>query len=71
MRRIRLMWVLSLAVLLGSSGCASNVDRDSVLNPMHWMLHIWKIADEFHEFRVDIDRTIFDLDHRPVEEMDM
>ena len=48
---------------LGSAGCGT------ILSPAHWGRHIQKTGQEFHEFRLDIDRTIFGLEDEPIEKM--
>ncbi len=66
----KFVWILSLGILFGSMGCSiTDVNRDSILSPTHWLLHLWKLGGEFHDFRVDVDRTIFNLDNRQVEDM--
>ncbi|MFN0059239.1 MAG: hypothetical protein ACKVX7_12335 [Planctomycetota bacterium] len=60
--------VLCLFLLVGGlAGCASS-ERSTIFSGGYWKRHIKKFGDDMHQFRVDIDRTIFDLDDRPIEE---
>lgn len=60
------LWILGLALCLGSFGCAT--EKSTIFSAGYWKRHAEKIGNDLHEFRVDIDRTIFDLEDRPIEE---
>ncbi len=64
---------LSLALVLGvmtitSFGCTTNSQRSTIFSSGYWKRHFENFAEDLHQFRVDIDRTIFDLEDRPIEE---
>ena len=63
----RVLCTVGLALSVGLIGCA-NTERSTIFSFGYWKRHADKLADDFHQFRVDIDRTIFDLDDRPIEE---
>lgn len=67
----QLFLALAFAVMALTCGCTKyTIDEVSIVDPRYWTSHVWKFAKQCHNFRVDIDRTIFDLDDRPVEDMD-
>lgn len=43
-------------------------DRSSIFSMGYWARHGKTFADDMHQFRVDIDRTIFDLEDVPIED---
>ncbi len=63
----KVLFVLGLALCLGFLGCAKT-EKSTIFSWGYWKRHIHKMSDDMHQFRVDIDRTIFDLDDRPIEE---
>ena len=62
----KFLWILGLGLCLGSFGCAT--EKSTIFSSGYWKRHFAKIGEDLHEFRVDIDRTIFDLEDRPIEE---
>ena len=63
----KILWILCLSLCVGSAfGCAT--ERSTIFSYNYWKRHAAKIADDLHQFRVDIDRTIFDLEERPIEQ---
>ena len=62
----KVLWILPLALCLGLCGCIP--ERSTIFSASYWKRHAYKLVDDMHQFRVDIDRTIFDLEDRPIEE---
>ncbi len=67
----KLCLILCLSLCLSTVGCLLSPDseRSTIFSTGYWKRHASKIMEDLHEFRVDIDRTIFDLEDRPIEEM--
>ncbi len=64
----KFLCILAICGLLTSMGCmAHTLKEDTLLNPGHWWVHTKKVLDEFHQFRIDIDRTVFGLEDTTVE----
>ena len=63
----KFFWIACLGICLLSASCATT-ERSTIYSAGYWKRHFAQIADDFHQFRVDIDRTIFDLDDRPIED---
>ena len=63
----KLFTFLCLVAILGLTGCATT-ERSTIFSIRYWKRHFKQFGDDLHQFRVDIDRTIFDLDDRPIEE---
>ena len=61
----KVLWILCLGFAFGTVGCAT--DRDTIFSFDYVKRHVKKMDDSFYEFRKDIDRTIFDLDDRPLD----
>lgn len=60
--------ILFVAILLvATSGCASG-QKSTVASTSYWKRVFGQMGDDMHAFRVDIDRIVFDLDDRPIEE---
>ncbi len=57
---------LALAMCLCTFGCAT--EKSTIFSSGYWKRHFAKFGEDLHEFRVDIDRTIFDLEDRPIED---
>ena len=66
MRKILLAMCLS-AFCLGIVGCQT--ETSTIWSSAYWKRHAVNILQGFHEFRVDVDRIIFDLDDRPIEDL--
>ncbi len=65
LRKLVLIVCLS-ALVLPAVGCQS--PRSSVFAGGYWKRHWYNLLDGLHATRVDIDRIIFDLDDRPIED---
>ena len=63
----KILGLLCLGLALSTAGCATQ-HESTIFSSGYWKRHFDQIAQDFHEFRVDIDRTIFDLEDRPIEE---
>lgn len=67
MRKRLLFLCFGLAFATLAGGCATS-ERSTIFSFGYWARHGKKLAEDFHQFRVDIDRTIFDLEDIPIEE---
>jgi len=72
MIRTQVCRTLCVAVCLGTLtfgaiGCAAS-EKSSVSSPGYWKRVFRKIGNDFHEFRTDFDRVIWDLEDRPLED---
>lgn len=65
MRRLLLIACLA-ALTLPALGCQA--PRSTIFSGAYWKRHWFKVLDDLHATRVDIDRIVFDLDDRPIEE---
>ncbi|MEE8142186.1 MAG: hypothetical protein V3T77_03730 [Planctomycetota bacterium] len=63
----KLVWIVCLSLLIGSIGCA-HTERSRIWSAGYWVRVGSKVMDDLHQFRVDFDRIIFDLDDRPIED---
>lgn len=65
---------LSLAVLVGAMvlpvlpGC--NTNRPYIWSWPHHKRRVLTVFEDLHELHMDIDRIIFDMDERPIEDID-
>ena len=65
---------LFLAVLLGAfvlpvlPGCSTN--RPYIWSWPHNKRRVLTVFEDLHELHMDIDRIIFDMDERPIEDID-
>ena len=66
LRRIALLSLL--AILFLPLGCMTN--RPTIYSWPHWKRHFVTVLEDFHEFHMDFDRVIFDMDERPLEDVD-
>ena len=64
----RLIVLLLLGVFLLPMGCMTN--RPVMWSWPHHKRRIMHILDDFHQFHMDFDRIIFDMDDRPLEDID-
>ena len=62
----KILWILCLGLCIGAIGCAT--ERSTIFSASYIKRHWQKLTDDFHAFRVDVDRTIFDLEDRPIED---
>ena len=51
----------------GAIGCSSS-QKSTVSSPGYWKRVFRKWGNDFHEFRVDWDRIVWDLEERPLED---
>lgn len=65
MRKIASLFGLAVLLCLGPWGCTST---DTVYSANYWGRHIQKVSQDFHEFRIDLDRVVFGFEDRPVED---
>ncbi|MCA8960818.1 MAG: hypothetical protein KDC38_09905 [Planctomycetes bacterium] len=66
MRKL-LAFVCMFAMFGAMAGCATT-ERSTIFSLGYWKRHFKKFGDDLHQFRLDVDRTIFDLDDRPIED---
>ena len=64
----KLLAVLCLFVLFLTAGCVTRLQDDTMANPGYYWRHAKKVMSDFHEFRIDFDRTVFGLEDAPLEE---
>ena len=65
MRKLLLAFCVA-GLCFGSIGCKT--ESSTVFSGSYWKRHVVKILDDFHEFRVDFDRVVWDLEERPIED---
>ncbi|MAW77122.1 MAG: hypothetical protein VYD70_05655 [Planctomycetota bacterium] len=64
-RNLALMLCLGLA--LAMSGCATG-PKSTVASSLYWKRVFRQMGDDLRAARTDIDRIVFDLDDRPIEQ---
>ena len=67
--RIRVLCALLClgALSFSAIGCSAT-EKSRVQTPSYWKRVFRKMGDDFHEFRVDFDRVVWDLEERPIED---
>ena len=63
----KLLLVVGLVVALAPVGCGNSLNEDTILSPSYYARHAKKFLDDCHQFRIDIDRSIFGLEDVPIE----
>ena len=61
--------ILALCIVgfcAASAGCSS--PRSTIFSGAYFKRVAMKVLDDFHQFRVDADRILLDLDDRPLED---
>jgi hypothetical protein len=64
----RLVFLVCLSALLAPAGCNRPLKEDTIFNPGYYARHVKKFLDDCHDFRIDVDRTVFGLEDVPLEE---
>ena len=64
--RTLLLALCVIGLTLATTGCQT--ETSTIWSGAYWKRHFVKIMDDLHDFRVDIDRIVFDLDDRPIED---
>ena len=65
--RILLVALCLGGLSFGSIGCSAS-DKSTAASPGYWKRVLRKVGNDFHEFRVDFDRVVWDLEERPLED---
>ena len=66
--RLVLLMLLSVFILPLAAGCMSN--RPFIWSWPHHKRRILTVMEDFHELHMDVDRIFFDMDDRPIEDID-
>ena len=64
----RCLVLLCLASFLLPVGCMTN--RPVMWSWPHHKRRILTVLDDLHQFHMDFDRIVFDMDERPLEDVD-
>ena len=70
MRKFSRIFVLELClggIAFVGFGCSAS-EKSTASSPGYWKRVFRKIGSDFHEFRVDFDRVVWDLEDRPLED---
>ncbi len=68
LKRLCVLLFLGLFLLPLAPGCMTN--RPYIWSWPHNKRRILTVFEDFHELHMDIDRIIFDMDERPLEDVD-
>ena len=66
--RLILLLILTIFLLPLGAGCMTN--RPYIWSWPHNKRRIMTTMDGWHEFHMDFDRILFDMDERPLEDVD-